>query len=248
MAGELFGEVSNPRVEIRSRTRYVLPVSIAIHVLIFGAAMLAPVVAPGLLPTAPALLVFAAPAPPPSPPPGPPAATPPAEGARASAERSDAAPVAAPDAIGPEAPTPSSVPAGIGVVGGVEGGLDLPGTAITSVPAPPPPPAQPPPPVRPGGNVKVPVKTRHVPPVYPRLAQQAGVEGIVILEATIDVDGRVRDVRVLRSEPMLDQAAIDAVMQWRFTPTLLNGVPVPIIMSVTVHFTLREALIGFHLR
>ena len=64
-------------------------------------------------------------------------------------------------------------------------------------------------------------------------------EGIVILEAVIAENGTVRDVRVLRSIPLLDQAAVDAVRQWQFTPTLLNGEPVPIVMTVTVNFQLR---------
>ena len=80
---------------------------------------------------------------------------------------------------------------------------------------------------------------RHVPPVYPAIAQQARVEGIVIIEAIIGADGRVQQARVLRSKPLLDEAALDAVRQWVFTPTLLNGVPVPVIMTVTVNFTLR---------
>ena len=62
--------------------------------------------------------------------------------------------------------------------------------------------------------------------------------GVVILEATIDGEGSVRDVRVLRSKPLLDQAAVDAVRQWRFTPTLLNDHPVPVLMTVTVSFAL----------
>jgi periplasmic protein TonB len=61
---------------------------------------------------------------------------------------------------------------------------------------------------------------------------------VVILEAVIGEDGEVRDVRVLRSIPLLDQAAIDAVQQWTFTPTLLNGERIPIVMTVTVMFTL----------
>ena len=64
-------------------------------------------------------------------------------------------------------------------------------------------------------------------------------QGVVILEATIGADGKVKDVRVLRSIPLLDQAAIDAVRQWEYTPTLLNNVPVPVIMTVTVQFTLN---------
>ena len=80
---------------------------------------------------------------------------------------------------------------------------------------------------------------RDVRPVYPPIAQSARVSGMVIIEATIGADGRVKDAKVLRSIPLLDQAALDAVKQWTFTPTLLNGVPVPVIMTVTVNFTLQ---------
>jgi TonB family protein len=109
---------------------------------------------------------------------------------------------------------------------------------------PPAPPAPPPPPgwaagaVRVGGNMRPPTKTKHVAPVYPPLAQSAAVQGVVILEVIIGPDGKVQDARVLRSIPLLDQAAVDAVRQWEFTPTLLNGSPVPLVMTVTVQFTL----------
>ncbi len=74
---------------------------------------------------------------------------------------------------------------------------------------------------------------------YPAIAQSARVQGVVIVEAVIGPDGRVTDAKILRSIPLLDQAALDAVRQWEFTPTLLNGVPVPVIMTVTVNFTLQ---------
>lgn len=90
-----------------------------------------------------------------------------------------------------------------------------------------------------GGAIRTPVKVNHVAPVYPPIARAAGVQGIVILEATIGADGQVLNARVLRSMPLLDQAALDAVRQWLFTPTLLNGAPVPVVMTVTVQFTLR---------
>ena len=61
----------------------------------------------------------------------------------------------------------------------------------------------------------------------------------MIIEARIEGDGHVSDARVLRSIPLLDAAALDAVKQWQYTPTLLNGVPVPVIMTVTVNFTLH---------
>src|SRR5437867_1336239 len=99
----------------------------------------------------------------------------------------------------------------------------------------PPPPA----PVRVGGNIKQPTKVKDVKPVYPAIAQSARVQGVVIIEATIGPNGAVQEAKVLRSIPLLDAAALDAVNQWQFTPTLLNGVPVPVIMTVTVNFTLQ---------
>jgi protein TonB len=107
-------------------------------------------------------------------------------------------------------------------------------------PAPPPPPPPPSPgqPIRVGSGISPPVKTRHVDPLYPPLAQSARVQGVVIIEAVIGADGRVQEARILRSIPLLDQAALDAVRQWEFQPTLLNGAPVPIIMTMTVQFTL----------
>jgi protein TonB len=93
-------------------------------------------------------------------------------------------------------------------------------------------------PVRVGGNIPTPRKLRDVKPIYPPEAQSAGVSGVVIIETTIGVDGRVSDARVLRSIQLLDEPALEAVRGWEFTPTLVNGVPVPVIMTVTVNFTL----------
>ena len=106
----------------------------------------------------------------------------------------------------------------------------------------PEPPREPPPPRRieqVGGRVKAPKKIHHVAPIYPPLAIVSRTEGVVVLEAVIGEDGTVRDVRVLRSVPLLDRAAIEAVRQWRFTPTVLNDEPVPVVMSVTVNFQLQ---------
>ena len=93
--------------------------------------------------------------------------------------------------------------------------------------------------VRIGGQIPQPQKTTHVNPVYPPIAQSARVQGVVIIEAIIDRDGKVGYSRILRSIPLLDQAALDAVNQWEFTQTRLNGSPVPVIMTVTVQFTLQ---------
>ena len=116
-----------------------------------------------------------------------------------------------------------------GVVGGVVGGLPD---------APPPPQVKP---VRVGGDVRAPRKIVDVAPIYPALAAKARVEGVVIVEATIDPRGRVVNATVLRGIPVLDEAALEAVRQWVYTPTLLNGVPTPVIMTVTLRFRLEAA-------
>jgi len=94
--------------------------------------------------------------------------------------------------------------------------------------------------MRVGGAIHAPRRITNVNPIYPAIAQNARVQGVVIIEATIGTTGEVKDARVLRSIPLLDQAALDAVKQWRYEPTLLNGTAVPIIMTVTVNFALTE--------
>jgi TonB family protein len=93
-------------------------------------------------------------------------------------------------------------------------------------------------PLRVGQNIKVPVKIRDARPAYPQEAQDAGVQGLVTVEAIIDGEGRVADARIVRSIPMLDESALEAVRQWQYMPTLLNGAPVPILMTMTVNYTL----------
>jgi TonB family protein len=85
--------------------------------------------------------------------------------------------------------------------------------------------------------VQPPRKTKDVPPVYPVDAQRARIGGMVVLEAVIDRQGKVKDLRVLQSVPELDSAAIKAVSQWEYSPTLIAGVPVEIIMTVTLTFS-----------
>lgn len=90
--------------------------------------------------------------------------------------------------------------------------------------------------VKVGGQIKPPTKIKDVAPVYPEIAKAARVSGAVVIEATIGSDGKVIDTKVVRSIPLLDQAAVDAVRQWEYTPTLLNGAPVPVLMTVTINF------------
>jgi protein TonB len=153
-----------------------------------------------------------------------------------------AAPVEAPTSIAPETRleggefTPSGIEPGFenGVPGGVAGGI-LGG--IITAPPPPPPPARVAP-VRVGGDISTPRLIHRVDPEYPPIAVSALIEGMVILEATVDEKGAVTDTRVLRSHSVLDQAAIEAVQQWRYEPLRLNGKAQPFILTVTVSFSL----------
>ena len=174
-------------------------------------------------------------------------AKPPSSSRPASTAQPSSIPLKAPEGIteetGPTAdftPGPFDDGLGRGVPDGVIGGD--PTIDVAPPPAPPrvvAPVVEPRAPIRVGSGLMAPVKTRHVAPIYPPVALAVHKEGLVILEAVIAENGSVRDVRVLRSIPLLDQAAVDAVRQWRFTPTLLNGEPVPIVMNVTVNFQLR---------
>ena len=92
----------------------------------------------------------------------------------------------------------------------------------------------------PSARSKRPSSSRPVNPVYPETARQARVEGTVILEAKADEKGNVVDARILRSIPVLDQAAIDAVKQWKYEPLIIDGKPRKVIFTVTVRFMLKE--------
>ena len=91
--------------------------------------------------------------------------------------------------------------------------------------------------IRVGGQIRPPIRIKEVAPIYPAIAQSARVQGDVVIEATIDEEGKVADARVLKSVPLLDQAALDAVRQWEYQPSLLNGVPTVVILTVTIKFT-----------
>jgi protein TonB len=231
----MFGDIVDPSIKVGSKKWYTLPLSIIVHTVVVGAVVIIPLMAADVLPTPPAMMAFvgAPAAPPPPPPPPPPKQT--AEVKPIENVETNAAPTQAPAQIVPEK---GFLDAGVegGILGGVVGGIVA---GLEAAPPPPPPPAPVVAPVRVGGNVKAPQKIKDVKPVYPPIAQSARVQGVVIIEATIGVNGTVDEARVLRSIPLLDAAALEAVKQWQFTPTLLNGVPVPVIMTVTVNFTLQ---------
>jgi len=95
-----------------------------------------------------------------------------------------------------------------------------------------------PPAVHVGGNIKPPKKVKDVKPIYPDLARNTHTQGVVILEITIGTDGKVKSVKVLKSLPLLEAAAINAVKKWEYKPTLVDGKPTPVMMAVAVNFRL----------
>jgi protein TonB len=209
---------------------YSFVVSTVVHAALLVLAFVMSAVATGALPIPRYATEFivVAPAPPPEvPPPAPPAPT-------QAAAPSHAASVSEPNGIPPPVAPSADLP--------LVGPSIVPGFATDAIPdgsAPPPGTRGPGVPVRVGGTIQAPRKLVHVVPEYPAIARASRVQGVIILEAVIADDGSVDDVRVLRSIPLLDSAAIDAVRQWRFTPTLLNGEPVAVVTTVTVAFSLN---------
>jgi protein TonB len=218
--------------------RALLSASMVLHAGLLSAGLVVPLlVAEALPPPAEATRVFLAlpVAPPPPPPALAPRASPAAAQVRAAAERirSVAVPAETPERVIPEEIL--DLGGSDGEPGGIEGGI--PGGVVGAV-VPGLPEAPPAPPVRVGGLIKEPVKLRNVDPVYPEVAVRAGVEGLVILECLLSREGKVVELKVLRGVPLLTEAALEAVRQWLYTPTLLDGVPVAVVMPVTVRFAL----------
>ena len=235
--------------------------SLLLHGVLIAAVVLIPILIDESLPGPGegVRVLFAAPADlaPPLPPPPPP--PPPAAGARAI-RRAPAAPrpVEPPAFVAPiELPAATDSKEGLdlglegglpgGVEGGAEGGVEggvpggvaggVVGGILGGLPAE----AEPPTVVRIGGNLVAPRLVHQVKPAYPNVASQARIHGLVILEAHVDVRGVVKSVKVLRGPPLLEEAAAEAVMQWRYQPLLLNGVPNEFILTVTVVFDMAPA-------
>jgi protein TonB len=183
-----------------------------------------------------------------APPPPPPARAPAAKSEPVSAVEQPAAPSEPPIDIQPEPASPPQVDAGTGSEGGVEGGVaggvigGVAGDLGTVVPIPPafvPPPARSAVPVRVSGPIKIPDLLHRVEPAYSAIAAASRISGVVIIEAIVDVNGSIESVKVLRGRgPLLDNAAIEALKQWRYAPLVLAGVPTPFAVTVTFHFSI----------
>lgn len=237
MPANLFDPASRP-APVGAPRGLTVPASIAVHAGVVLLVIVLPLVGGVSLPDAMSRIdAFVAPAEMPPPP----AVQPPSAQPSAPAVNPNAAPLHAPDAIAPEVSTPlPGIPEAPGAlpIGSGFGATGVPGgTGSIAITQPPPP--QKPEIVRAGGQVEFPKRVAYVEPIYPPIAQTARVEGTVTLEATIDETGRVVNIRVIGSIPLLDAAAKDAVSKWRYSPTTLNGQKVPVLVTVRVTFKLR---------
>jgi protein TonB len=240
---------------LRERSRSSKIVAVVAHIVVLLVVVVIPLLlATNELPSVPTMMAFVAPSPeppappPPPPPPAPPLAAVPAQPQPVPTAGQFAAPVEAPSEVRPERAGPPVVDSSAAVLGGVEGGVaggvvgGVVGGMVSPVPPPPPPPPSPVAPavVRIGGKITAPALLHRVEPVYPDVASMAQLTGLVILEATVNTDGCVDSVKVLRSRhPLLDKAAKDALMQWRYSPLVLNGIPTAFVLTVTFNFSTK---------
>ena len=240
----------------RTRKPWTVFLSFGLQLILVGVMILIPLIYTDSLPRAYLSTSLTAPPPPPPPPP-PPAATPPPKVVKVIPRQFDANRLVAPKVIPKEIamikeddmPPPSAGVVG-GVFGGVAGGAGggVIGGIIGAIPtavAPPPPPKVVEKPVTPsrirvGGNVQQANLVRKITPVYPPLAKQARIQGTVRFTAIIGKDGTIQNLQLVTGHPLLVAAAQDAVKQWVYKPTLLNGEAVEVVTQIDVNFTLSQ--------
>jgi protein TonB len=239
------------------RKTSAIAAAVLLQALVVGLLVLIPLMYVQALPTADlvSMLVAPPPPPPPPPPPAPVAAHPPTRPVTRHFDMNALiAPKTMPTQIAAinDIASPPSVDVGVagGVPGGVAGGQigGVLGSVMNSLPSlvPPPPPAAPvtlpasktPALLHVGGNVQAALLVMAPQPVYPILARQARVQGTVELKAVIGKDGRIQDLSIVSGNPLLVDAAMNAVKQWVYKPTYLNGQPVQVATEIDVHFRL----------
>jgi len=241
--------VESSPVKKKTNKPWTIFLSTLLQFFLLAILILIPLIYTEALPKAMLTTLLVAPPPPPPPPP-PPAATP-VKVVKPMARLMQAGKLMAPRAIPKEVAMikeqeiPPEVSAGtaLGVPGGVPGGQagSVLGGIIGGVGSNlPPPPKEGPKRIRVGGQVQTAKLVNKVQPIYPALAKQARIQGTVRLQAVIAKDGSVVELQVLSGHPLLVQAALDAVRQWRYQPTLLNGEPVEVVTTIDVVFTLSS--------
>ena len=239
--------------QVKSTSRWAVVLSTALQCLLVGVVLLIPILNYYELPATDFVSFLTAPPPPPPPPPPPAAVVKVKPVPKEFDTGALTQPVAIPDKVAIIEEDSQAPSAGIaGVVGGVPGGQvggtvggvlgSIISSAPTAAPPPPPPPPvkkkAPPRRIRVGGNVAKARLTRQVRPQYPPLARQARIQGVVKLSAVISKDGTIQKLEVMSGHPLLVPAALSAVKQWRYKPTLLNGEAVEVLTNIDVNFTL----------
>lgn len=216
---------------------WTVAMSACVQFLIVGIMILIPLIYTEALPKGMLNTFLVAPAPPPPPPP-PAAPVKTIVRPRIITPQRMVAPTVIPktvQVIKDEAPDVGAVGVEGGVAGGVPGGV-LGGIIGGAAPPPPPKPTQTR--IRVGGNVAAAKLIHQVQPVYPQIAKTAHVSGTVLLHAIIAKDGTIQQLEYVSGPPLLMRAAMDAVHEWRYNPTLLNGEPVEVDTTIQVVFTL----------
>jgi len=227
--------------------RATIPIAYILECVGISIMIIIPLIRYQALPTATWSMTLAAPPPPPPPPP-PPAAAPIRVIRKVTAADLMKAPTVIPKTIQQikDQPEPPPQPS-VGVVGGVPGGMPggTPGGVLGSIltssaVAPPPPKAAAPKRIRVSSGVEAAQLLNKVSPEYPPLAKMARIQGTVKLEAVISKDGTIQELKVISGHPLLVNAAVAAVREWRYRPTLLSGEPVEVSTEIDVIFTLSE--------
>jgi periplasmic protein TonB len=219
---------------------WAVTLSAAIQLLVVFVLILIPLIYTEALPKELTSMFLVAPAPPPPPPP--PAAIVKTVRPKFVEPQRMVAPTVIPkkvEIVKDEAPDVAGTTGGFGVPGGVAGGV-LGGIVGGAAPPPPPPKPVQTGPVRIGGNVMQAKAIDRIQPVYPAIARAAHVQGTVVLHAIIAKDGTVQQLQLVNGPPLLVNAAMDAVRQWRYSPTELNGEPVEVDTTIQVVFTLGD--------
>ncbi len=239
--------ISSPHPKKTNKWWTVL-VSTAFQVAFLAILILIPLIYTEALPKTMMATMLTAPPPPPPPPP-PPVATQIVK-VKPQVHLMDAGKLVAPKVIPKDIkiikeeaePDMGAVGMAGGVPGGVAGGSmgGVLGGVIGGMGAPPPPKPKQSGPLRVGGNVQAAKIINRVQPVYPPLARQTRISGTVRLHAIIAKDGTIQQLEVVSGHPLLQQAALDAVRQWRYQPTLLNGDPVEVDTTIDVIFSLNQ--------
>jgi periplasmic protein TonB len=220
----------------RTHKPWTVAVSAIVQGVIVGILILIPLIYTEALPKGMLSTFLVAPAPPPPPPP--PAAPVKTVRQRFIQPQRMVAPTVIPKKIEIVKEVAPDVSMGGSAAFGVTGGTGPLGGSISSVIAPPPPKPVTPTRIRVGGNVQSAMLVREVQPIYPEIARTAHVSGTVILHAIIAKDGSIRELQYVSGPPLLMRAAMDAVREWRYKPTLLNGEPVEVDTTISLVFTL----------